>query len=105
MIPGKCNRKQTAVPFVGMVRVKGWCKRPPAVLATRQARYTPSGARPNRKVFEAGPAELSGRLLEAAGNRRPRGMTVTLQREQNPAYSPTPYENEKFYFCDVEQVM
>ena len=105
MIPGKCNRKQTAMLFMSMVRVKGWCKRPPAVLATRQARYTPSGARPNRKVFEAGPAELSGRLLEAAGNRRPRGMTVTLQREQNPAYSPTPYENEKFYFCDVEQVM
>lgn len=32
----------------------------------------------------------SGRLLEAAGNRRPRGMMATPKGAQNPAYSPAP---------------
>jgi hypothetical protein len=59
----------------GGVRVKRWCKRPPAPLATGAARQTPSGARPNRGAI-AWLALLPGRLLEPAGNRRPRGMTA-----------------------------
>ena len=57
---------------------------------TRTARQTPVGARPNRRreavLFDK---DAAGRLLEGAGDRVPREMTIrsTLLR-QNPAYRP-----------------
>ena len=51
---GKCNREQTADGLWGshipgaQVRVKRWCKRPPALRGTGAARQTPSGARSSR---------------------------------------------------------
>ena len=52
-LAGKCHRKQTAAdafsaavrPGVTAVRVKRWCKRPPASRVTATARQTPPGAR------------------------------------------------------------
>ena len=107
--PGKCNRKQTAATEVPSretekatfaVRVK-WCgKSAPAAGATRLARQTPPGARPNRasaprkgRTGRSGPTRRPGRLLEASSNRRPRKMAVpcTSLRDaqgQNPAYRP-----------------
>lgn len=78
-------------PGFGRVRVKRWCKRPPDAVVTRHARHTPFGARPNREGGRPGHS-LPGRLLEGAGNRTPRGMTITHGQPcgQNPAYSPTP---------------
>ena len=54
------------------VRLKGCGKSAPAASVTRSARQTPSGARPYR-TRTARP-QRSGRLLEPAGNGRPRGM-------------------------------
>ncbi len=40
------------------------------------------------------PASSPGWLLEPGGDARPRGMTVTPQGAQNPAYRPTPSNNK-----------
>ena len=76
-------------PVVGFgpvpVRVKRWCKRPPAPGVTQVARQTPPGARSRRvaryggrpaQTFEGGPPESAGRPLEPAGNGRPRWMAA-----------------------------
>jgi hypothetical protein len=71
-----------------------------ALAATQAARQTPPGAKPNRdgtsrRASGGTPGSMSGsgrpgRLLEAPGNRRSRGMAVTRQAwpgaTQNPAY-------------------
>ena len=80
---GKCNRKQTASCFVlarkQAVRVKRCGKSAPAGGATRLAWQTPPGARPNREQSWSGSLRLSGRLLETASNRRPRGMIAAAR--------------------------
>ena len=54
---GQCHREQTASRLRGAVRVKRWCKRPPARRATGAARQTPPGARSDSDAFEGGPPE------------------------------------------------
>jgi hypothetical protein len=59
-------------------------------VATRVARQTPAGARPNRRreavLFDE---DAAGRPLEGAGDRSSREMTVrSLWLRQNPAYRP-----------------
>lgn len=59
-------------------------------MVTRVARQTPAGARPNRRreavLFDK---DAAGRLLEGAGDRAPREMTVRgFMLRQNPAYRP-----------------
>src|SRR6478735_6027873 len=62
----------------------------------RTARQTPSGARPRRDDRRSRQARFRagrpGRLLEAAGDSRPRGMAATsgpkARALQNPAYRP-----------------
>ncbi len=66
------NRRSPMAP----VTVKRCGKSAPAGEATRSARQTPPGARPNREQSRLGSLRLPGRLLEAASNRRPRGMTI-----------------------------
>src|SRR6478609_5009581 len=56
--------------------VKRCGKSAPAGGVTRLAWQTPPGARPNRKQSRSGSLRLPGRLLEAASNRRPRGMVI-----------------------------
>src|ERR1019366_1525297 len=61
-----------------------------AFVATRTARQTPAGARPNRRreavLFDR---DAAGRPLESAGDRIPREMTVrSFLLRQNPAYRP-----------------
>src|ERR1019366_7354992 len=61
-----------------------------AFVATRTARQTPAGARPNRRreavLFDR---DAAGRPLESAGDRIPREMTVrSCLLRQNPAYRP-----------------
>src|SRR5262245_66442460 len=63
-------------PLPGEVRVKRWCKRPPATRATGSARQTPPGARSRspvpsgtgRAYAEGGPPEYAGRPLEGGGS-------------------------------------
>ena len=68
---------------------------------TRLAWQTPPGARPNREQSRSGSLRLPGRLLEAASNRRPRGMIAASASsdalEQNPAYRPS-----SGIFCSAE---
>jgi hypothetical protein len=68
-----------------LVRVKRWCKRPPAPGVTQVARQTPPGARSRRagrlgdgpaQAFEGGPPESAGRPHEPAGDGRPRWMVA-----------------------------
>lgn len=73
---GQCHRKQTARLVPDRVRVKRWCKRPPAPQVTAAARQTPFGARPNRMRYQGCPPEHPGWLLEARGNTGPRWMMV-----------------------------
>ena len=61
------------------VRVKRRGKSSPVPVVTSGARQTPSGARPNRRAFEGGPPELSGRLLDPVGNSRTRGMIIAFR--------------------------
>ena len=75
---GKCHRKYTAGRRSRLsVRVK-WCgKSAPASLVTGRP------GKPHSKQGQIGermrcPASLPGRLLEAAGNRRPRWMAVAV---------------------------
>jgi hypothetical protein len=76
-------------------RVKRCGKSAPAPGATRAARQTPPGARPDRGRT-ARPQTPPGRPLEPAGNRRPRGMAASgasrsperRRLRQNPAYRP-----------------
>jgi hypothetical protein len=56
--------------------VKRCGKSAPVPVVTSEARQTPPGARPNREQSRSGSLRLPGRLLEAAGNRRRRGMAV-----------------------------
>ncbi len=86
---GKCNRKQTADgrPYrPAQARVKRWGKSPPA------RRVTGRLANPIRSKVKQGhrwPADqVPGRPLEAAGDRRRRGMVASKSTdfEQNPAY-------------------
>ena len=56
------------------VRLKRWCKRPPAPAETWVARQAPPGATSNRSDDAA--RRASGRRHEPAGNGRPRWMTV-----------------------------
>src|SRR5659263_580385 len=54
-------------PFGDVVRVKRWCKRPPAHRVTGAARQTPPGARPDRKRSRAArPSFRVGRWRRAA---------------------------------------
>jgi hypothetical protein len=61
------------------VRVKRCGKSAPAGEVTRSAWQTPPGARPNREQSRPDSLRLSGRLLETASNRRPRGMIVATR--------------------------
>ncbi len=76
-------------------RVKRCGKSAPAPGATRAARQTPPGARPDRgrtaRPTGAQAPRPPGRPLEPAGNRRPRGMAAPgpYGPGQNPAYRPT----------------
>lgn len=59
-------------------------------MATRTARQTPVGARPNKRreavLFDQ---DAAGRLLEGMGDHAPRGMTIrSFSLRQNPAYRP-----------------
>ncbi len=98
---GKCHRKQTAGVQVP-VRVKRWCKRPPAFRVTGAARQTPPGAR--SRGWEASASCLrrrvacsmsAGRPHETVGNGSPRWMitnALSVRRgrgSQDPAYRPT----------------
>ena len=76
------------------VRVKRWCKRPPAIRVTGPARQTPPGARSNSARSRAArPSARVDRTRPAATpvldrwspNGAPQGT-----REQNPAYRPAP---------------
>jgi transposase len=73
-----------------LVRVKRWCKRPPAPRVTGVARQTPPGARSRGSLrapvqaFEGGPPEPAGRPLEPAGNGRPRWMTAHREAARHP---------------------
>jgi hypothetical protein len=76
------------------VRVKRWCKRPPAARATGPARQTPPGARSNSARSRAArPSARVDRTRPPATavpdgwspNGTPQGV-----REQNPAYRPAP---------------
>ena len=69
----------------GGARVKGWGKSPPRRPATGAAWQTPPGARPNRDGAGRRPqarfrACRPGRLREASGNGRPRGMAVARRK-------------------------
>jgi len=87
---GKCHREQTAAArsVTVAVRVKRCGKSAPRAPATAAARQTPPGAKPNRngaascaaKRADAGSVRIgrSGRLQDTPGNRRARGMAVTL---------------------------
>src|SRR6185312_16614368 len=70
-------------------RVKRWGKSPPRRWQQWTARKTPPEARPNRGTM-AWPAPFPGWSLEPGGDAWPRGMTVTPQGAQDPAYRPTP---------------
>jgi hypothetical protein len=79
---------------VVQVRVKRWCKRPPAIRVTGSARQTPPGARSNSARSRAArPSARVDRTRPAATpvldgwspNGAPQGA-----REQNPAYRPAP---------------
>jgi hypothetical protein len=109
---GKCHRKHTAKPARGdprrAARVK-WCgKSAPRCRQRLAARKTPPGARPSRGGMvprardpaSAAPGEPSrrrpGRLHEAPGDGRPRGMAAAAggsrlrsSAVQNPAYTPS----------------
>jgi hypothetical protein len=79
---------------LAQARVKRCGKSAPAPGATRVARQTPPGARPDRGRA-ARPQTPPGRPLEPAGNRRPRWMAAAgaSASVQNPAYkadSPPP---------------
>src|SRR6201999_1202393 len=76
------------------VRVKRWCKRPPATRATGSARQTPPGARSNSaRMRAARPSARVDRTRPPATAVRdgwsPNGASQDL-REQNPAYRPAP---------------
>jgi len=62
-----------------------------------RGRQTPSGARPNRGAM-TWPASLPGRLLEAAGNRGPRGMTVAARERRTEPGLQTGFANSSS-FC------
>src|SRR4051812_36322342 len=89
-VPQKTNRRglRTAV------RVKRWCKRPPAVRATGPARQTPPGARSNSaRARAARPSARVDRMRSPATAARdgwPPNGTPQGAREQNPAYRPAP---------------
>ena len=79
---------------VVQVRVKRWCKRPPATRATGSARQTPPGARSNSARSRAArPSARVDRTRPSATAVRdgwsPNG-TPQGAREQNPAYRPAP---------------
>ena len=61
-------------PRASMVRVKRWCKRPPAPRVTGAARQAPPGARP--RSWRAARPMPAGRPLEAASNDGPRWMAA-----------------------------
>ena len=65
-----------------------------------RGRQTPSGARPNRGAM-TWPASLPGRLLEAAGNRGPRGMTVAGRKLRTEPGLQTGFANSCSFcsFC------
>jgi len=79
---GKCHREQTAdgglLAKSDQVRVKRWCKRPPAARVTGPAWQTLAGARPNRKAMEGCSPEPSGRP-----------QRWMFPQRQNPAYRPS----------------
>ena len=97
-VPQRTDRRFFREP----VRVKRWCKRPPASRVTGTARQTPPGARsrraragdrtnPRRRSRVARPMPAGG-PLEPAGDGRPRWMVATRcdeHREQDPAYRST----------------
>lgn len=60
-----------------------------------RGRQTPSGARPNRGAM-TWPASLPGRLLEAVGNRGPRGMTVAARERRTEPGLQTGFANSSF---------
>jgi len=72
------------------VRVKRWCKRPPARVATSVARQPPSGARPSRNELLR-----EGRLLvslefqvgctEVGSNVHPRQIITPFRRGRKPS--------------------
>ena len=90
---GKCNRKQTAWLRVHrnrtQVRVKRWCKRPPASRVTGAARQTPPGARPSRE--RAARSSIPGRPHEPGQQCRAQidGRCRSHGPAQNPAYNST----------------
>ena len=61
---------------------------PTAGVATSRAWQTPPGERPNMTALEPGPGKPSGRPLEAAGNRRRRGMAVGDAASAAPLTKP-----------------
>jgi hypothetical protein len=96
--PTRGNPRDSATenrpPGLAQVRVKRWCKRPPAIRVTGSARQTPPGARsnsarsraarPSARVDRTRPAATS--VLDGwSPNGAPQGA-----REQNPAYRPAP---------------
>ena len=56
----------------GVVQVKRCGKSAPVPMVTSEARQTPSGARPNRRMYEARPPRPRVWLLEVDGNINPR---------------------------------
>jgi hypothetical protein len=86
---GQCHRKQTASHEV---RVKRWCKRPPAIRVTGSARQTPPGARSNSaRLRAARPSARVDRWRAPAtvlvDGWPPPGLPQGT-RAQNPAYRP-----------------
>jgi len=66
-VPQRTDRLSVPVRRGWQVRVKRWCKRPPACRVTGVARQTPPGARPDRERSRAArPSSRVGRWRRAA---------------------------------------
>jgi hypothetical protein len=89
-VPQRTNRRRLRTA----VRVKRWCKRPPAARATGPAWQTPPGARSNSaRPRAARPSARVDRTRPPATAVRdgwPPNGTPQGAREQNPAYRPAP---------------
>ena len=93
-VPQKTDRHSCL--RAGAVRVKRWCKRPPATRATGSARQTPPGARSRspvpqgagRAYAEGGSPEYAGRSLEGVGNGTRRWMVAPRVTVRDPGTEP-----------------
>ncbi len=105
-MPEKGHRKQTASQEV---RVKRWCKRPPAFVVTRRPgnpHLEQGQAGAKHVVYMRGSARshrAPGRLLESYGNVRPREMVISDGRlEKLPLNRMRLIDQPDFFYIIAE---